>query len=112
MAQPRQRARQCADDVSKTTGLGERRSLGCHHQDAHLCLHTTITLERLSMIETVDPAARPPRPSRSDSREAIELRALKERQPDLADAINMHLELLEVQRRVQGRIPVPHIDVS
>ena len=57
-------------------------------------------------------SARPPRPSRSDSREAIELRALKERQPDLADAVDMQLELLEVQRRVQGRIPVPHIDVS
>jgi formate dehydrogenase maturation protein FdhE len=42
----------------------------------------------------------------------MELRALKERQPDLADAVNMHLELLEVQRRVQGRIPIPHIDVS
>jgi hypothetical protein len=26
------------------------------------------------------------------------------RQPDLADAIDMQLELLEVQRRVQGRI--------
>jgi formate dehydrogenase maturation protein FdhE len=42
----------------------------------------------------------------------MELRALKERQPDLADAVDMHLELLEVQRRVQGRIPVPHVDVS
>ena len=60
----------------------------------------------------MDSTARPPRPSRSDSREAIELRALKERQPDLADAINMQLELLEVQRRVQGRIPVPHVEVS
>jgi formate dehydrogenase maturation protein FdhE len=60
----------------------------------------------------VEPAARPPRPSRSDSREAIELRALKERHPDLADAVNMHLELLEVQRRIQGRIPVPHVEIS
>jgi formate dehydrogenase maturation protein FdhE len=60
----------------------------------------------------VDSAARPHRPSRSDSREAIELRALKERQPDLADAINMQLELLEVQRRVQGRIPIPHLELS
>lgn len=64
------------------------------------------------MIEAVDPTPRPPRPSRSDSREAIELRALKERQPELADAINMQLELLEVQRRVQGRIPIPHLDIS
>src|SRR5687768_2928035 len=66
----------------------------------------------LEYDRVVDSAGRPPRPSRSDSREAMELRALKERQPDLADAINMHLELLEVQRRVQGRIPIPHIDVS
>ena len=63
------------------------------------------------MIDAVD-SARPPRPSRSDSREAIELRGLKERQPELADAVNMQLELLEMQRRVQGRIPIPHIDVS
>jgi FdhE protein len=48
-----------------------------------------------------------PRLSRSDTREAIELRALRERQPELADAIDMHLELLEMQRRVQGRIPLP-----
>ena len=64
------------------------------------------------MIDAVDSAARPPRPSRSDSREAMELRALKERQPELADAVDMHLELLEVQRRVQGRIPLPHVELS
>lgn len=53
-----------------------------------------------------------PRPSRSDTREAIELRALRERQPELAGAIDMHLELLEVQRRVQGRIPLPSFELS
>jgi len=42
----------------------------------------------------------------------MELRALKERQPDLSIAIDMHLEILEVQRRVQGRIPLPHLEVS
>jgi hypothetical protein len=42
----------------------------------------------------------------------MELRALKERQPDLAEAINMHLELLDVQRRVQGRMPIPKIEIS
>jgi FdhE protein len=63
------------------------------------------------MIEGVaEPAARPSR--RSDSREATELRALRERQPELADAIDMHLELLEVQRRVQGRIPVPWFELT
>jgi FdhE protein len=60
----------------------------------------------------VDSGVRPPRSSRSDSREATELRALKERQPELADAVDMHLELLEVQRRVQARIPIPHIDLG
>ncbi|NOT27014.1 MAG: formate dehydrogenase accessory protein FdhE [Acidobacteria bacterium] len=48
-----------------------------------------------------------PRLSRSDTREVIELRALRERHPELTDAIDMHLELLEMQRRVQGRIPLP-----
>ena len=59
-----------------------------------------------------DPAARPPRTGRSDTRESIELRALRERHPELADAVDMHLELLEVQRRVQGRIPLPGFELS
>ena len=59
-----------------------------------------------------DPAARPARPGRPDTRESIELRALRERQPELADAIDMHLELLEVQRRVQARIPLPWFEVN
>lgn len=53
-----------------------------------------------------------PRLSRSDTREAVELRALRERQPELADAIDMHLELLEIQRRVQGRIPLPSFSLT
>ena len=62
------------------------------------------------MPVVADSDTRPP--SRLDSREALELRALKERQPELADAVDMHLELLGVQRRVQGRIPIPHIELS
>ncbi len=53
-----------------------------------------------------------PRLSRSETREVIELRALRERQPELADAIDMHLELLEIQRRVQGRIPLPSFTLT
>lgn len=53
-----------------------------------------------------------PRTNRSDTREAVELRALRERRPELTDAIDMHLELLEVQRRVQGRIPLPSLELS
>jgi hypothetical protein len=59
-----------------------------------------------------DRTARPSRPGRQESREAVELRALKQRQPELADAVDMHLELLEVQRRIQARIPLPSLEVS
>jgi hypothetical protein len=59
-----------------------------------------------------DPTARPPRPPRAESREAVELRALKERQPELAEAIDMHLEFLDVFRRVQGRIPLPWFELN
>ncbi len=59
-----------------------------------------------------DSAARPVRPGRPDTRESIELRALRERQPELADAVDMHLELLAVQRRVQARIPLPSFPLS
>ncbi|MBI4888231.1 MAG: formate dehydrogenase accessory protein FdhE [Acidobacteria bacterium] len=53
-----------------------------------------------------------PRPGRAESRESAELRALKQQQPALADAIDMHLELLEVQHRLQARIPLPSLNVN
>ena len=37
---------------------------------------------------------------------------MRERHPELADAIDMHLELLEVQRRVQARIPLPWLELN
>ena len=55
---------------------------------------------------------RAPRPTRSDTREAAALRAIKEEHPELADAVNMHLELVELYRRVQGRVPVPSLDIN
>ena len=59
-----------------------------------------------------DRTARAPGPGRSESREVVELRALKERQPELGDAVDMHLELLEVHRRVQARIPLPSFSLT
>ena len=59
-----------------------------------------------------DPAARPPRPPRSESREALELQAIRAQHPELADAVDMHLELLELQRRIQGRVPLPMLELS
>jgi formate dehydrogenase maturation protein FdhE len=62
--------------------------------------------------DPIDPAAKPPRPARSDSREAAALRALKVAHPELGEAVDMHLELLEVHRRIQGRVPLPWLELS
>lgn len=41
-----------------------------------------------------------------------ELRAVKERHPELTDAADMHLALLDVQRRIQSRVPLPWFALS
>jgi len=62
------------------------------------------------IARVADPTARPARAGRAESREHAELRALREQQPELAHAVDMQLELLDVHRRVQGRIPLPSFD--
>ncbi len=37
----------------------------------------------------------------------LELRSIREQHPELSDAIDMHIEVLELHRRVQGRVPLP-----
>jgi hypothetical protein len=65
------------------------------------------------MIDPVsEQGGRPQRPARSDSREAAELRTLKAEHPELAEAVDMHLELLELHRRIQGRVPLPWLELS
>ena len=64
------------------------------------------------ILPVSDPAARPPRPGRTDPREAAELKAIRERQPELRDAVDMHLELLELHRRIQGRVPLPWFELN
>lgn len=59
-----------------------------------------------------EPGERPVRPARGDTREAAELRALKEHHPELGDAVDMQLELNELQRRIQGRVPLPALELS
>ena len=54
-----------------------------------------------------EPIARAPRTPRNESREVAELKALRDRQPELTEAADMHLELLELYRRIQGRVPLP-----
>jgi hypothetical protein len=55
---------------------------------------------------------RPPRPPRAESREVGELKHLRAAQPELASAIDMQLELVEMQRRVQLRVPLPWIQAD
>lgn len=52
---------------------------------------------------------RPPRAPRSEPREVAELKQLKIDHPELASAIDMQIELVDMQRRIQGRVPLPWI---
>jgi FdhE protein len=53
-----------------------------------------------------------PRPARAESREVVELKQIKASQPELASAVDMQLALVEMQRRVQGRVPLPWLQVD
>jgi formate dehydrogenase maturation protein FdhE len=53
-----------------------------------------------------------PRPQRTEPREIIELRQLKEDQPDLAQAVDLQIQLLQLQRRVQARVPLPAMNLD
>ncbi len=55
---------------------------------------------------------RPQHAHRSETREIAELRHLKEEQPELAAAADLQIELLQVQRRVQSRVPLPSIPLD
>jgi formate dehydrogenase maturation protein FdhE len=49
---------------------------------------------------------------RAEPREIVELRRLKEQQPDLASAVDLQIELLQLQRRVQTRVLLPAINLE
>ena len=53
-----------------------------------------------------------PPSARPESREIAELRRLKHDQPDLAAAADLQIELLQVQRRIQTRVPLPSIKLE
>ena len=63
-------------------------------------------------FDVTDQGGHPARPPRSESREATALRAIKDSHPELAEAVDMHLELIELYRRVQGRVPLPSLEIS
>lgn len=51
----------------------------------------------------------PVTPPRPESREVVELRRLRESSPHLAAAIDFQLAILETQRLMQVRVPLPHV---
>src|SRR5262245_44761067 len=55
---------------------------------------------------------RPPRAPRADSREVAELKQIKVSQPELESSVDMQLALVDMHRRVHGRVPLPWIQVN
>jgi hypothetical protein len=64
------------------------------------------------ILPVTEPTGRTARPTRSESREVAALRALKADHPELGDAVDMHLELVELFRRVQGRVTLPSLAIT
>ena len=64
------------------------------------------------MPEPEQPPQPPQRAPRAETREVVELRQLKTSQPDLADAVDMQIALVDMQRRVQARVPLPWIQTD
>jgi FdhE protein len=52
---------------------------------------------------------RPPRLTRSAPPEIAELRHLKRDHPELGPAVEMQIALVEMQRRIQARVPLPRL---
>lgn len=50
--------------------------------------------------------------SRAFPRDVLELKAIGERQPELAPAANLQVDLIEAVRRVQGRLTTPWIETA
>jgi hypothetical protein len=53
-----------------------------------------------------------PTESRAEPREIAELRRIKREQPDLASAADLQIQLMQLQRRVQSRVPLPGINLD
>ena len=64
---------------------------------------------RNTRITTVERPPSPPEPSRERS---WSCGSLKEEQPDLGSAVDLQIELLQLQRRVQSRVPLPSMSLD
>ena len=64
------------------------------------------------MSDQPQPPDRPLRPPRAETREVVALKELKAAQPDLASAVDMQIALVDMQRRMQSRVPLPWISAE
>jgi FdhE protein len=55
---------------------------------------------------------RPVRAPRAETREITELKQIKAAHPELGSAVDMQVELVDMQRRVQSRVPLPWIQTD
>jgi hypothetical protein len=55
---------------------------------------------------------KPSPPQRAEPREILELRRLRELQPDLGPAVDLQIELIQIHRRMQSRVPLPSINLE
>jgi formate dehydrogenase maturation protein FdhE len=69
-------------------------------------------LDRGVLLESGIVRDRPAPPPRSEPREILELRQLRQDQPELAQAIDLQIDLLHLQRRVQSRVPLPPMNLD
>ena len=51
-------------------------------------------------------------PRRTEPRDIAELKQIRDAQPELTGAVDLQIALLELQRRVQARVPVPRLQVD
>lgn len=70
-------------------------------------------MARPGFFGTIPPVTEPrARLPRAEPRELTELKQLRVRQPELAHAVDLHVALLDLRRRVQARVPMPWIEFA
>lgn len=58
------------------------------------------------------PQPQPPSPGRPEPSSLAELRRLRDAQPELASAIDLQIEWLQIERRVRLRLPLPSLSLD
>ena len=64
------------------------------------------------IVRVTDPVQPPRRPRTGVAADVGAARRCGEQHPELADAVDLHLELLELERRIQGRVPLPFLELN